>query len=402
MRVAVVGAGLAGLNAARILSEYTNVTVFEGSEVGGLLSSLCDSYCIEKFYHHCFRQDSYLIEVLRDLKLSSKLVWKVVKVGQELDGKIYSLSTPMEILRYPGMSFFDKVKLAKFTMSAKRRDFKAYDDVGVEEGVIGELGEDLFKKFFLPLLRSKFGENYRDVSFSWLLARVSIRSNRKLKGEELGYLRGGFQQLVDKLVEDVEVRMERAKVSRGVGGWLVNGAKYDAVVFTAPITELPPEVQLQRVKFQSSICCLVVAREGVTDDIYWTNFTKAPFGAMIEHTNFMSFEDYGEHIIYLASYTTPERIYEKSDDEIRKQYLSFLKRFGFKEEFVKRFYVFRAKYSGPIYERGYLRKITPYKIADRLYYAGLTSEANYPERSMNGSLLAGKKAAEALIKDLLS
>ena len=401
MKIAVIGAGLSGLNAARILSEYAKVIVFEKDEVGGLLSSLCNSYCIEKFYHHCFRWDEYLLEVLKELNLHSKLEWRVVKVGQEYGGKIYSLSTPVEILRYPGMNFLDKIKLAKFTISAKKKNYKEFDNVGVVEGIKEELGEELYRNFFLPLLRSKFGDNYCEVSYAWLLARVSIRSNRKLKGEELGYLRGGFSQLVEKLSEGLEIKFESAKIEKG-SKWTVNGEYFDAVIFTAPLPELNLNFNIPKIKFQSSICALIIAEEKVTEDIYWTNFTNAPFGAMIEHTNFMPFEDYGEHLIYLASYTTPERLYEKSDSDLRRIYLSFLERFGFREKYVKKFYVFRAKYSGPIYEKGYLKKITPYKLAEGFYYAGLTSEANYPERSMNGSLLAGKKVAEKVIEDLLS
>ncbi|ADC66464.1 amine oxidase [Ferroglobus placidus DSM 10642] len=401
MKIAVVGAGLSGLNAARILSEYAKVVVFEKKEVGGLLSSLCNSYCVEKFYHHCFKQDDYLLEVLRELNLHSKLKWRVVKVGQEYEGKIYSLSTPLEILRYPGMSFFDKVKLAKFTISAKKKNYEEFDNKSVVEGIKEELGEKLYRSFFLPLLRSKFGDNYEEVSYAWLLARVSIRSNRKLRGEELGYLKGGFAQLVEKLSENLEIKFENAKIEKG-GKWTVNGESFDAVIFTAPLPELNLSFNLPEIKFQSSICALIAAEEKVTEDIYWTNFTNAPFGAMIEHTNFMPFEDYGEHLIYLASYTTPEKLYERSDGDLKRIYLSFLEKFGFKEEYVKKFYVFRAKYSGPIYEKGYLKKITPYKLAEGFYYAGLTSETNYPERSMNGSLLAGKKVAEKVIEDLLS
>lgn len=147
MKIAVVGAGLSGLNAARILSEYAKVVVFEKKEVGGLLSSLCNSYCVEKFYHHCFKQDDYLLEVLRELNLHSKLKWRVVKVGQEYEGKIYSLSTPLEILRYPGMSFFDKVKLAKFTISAKKKITKSLITKASWRGLKRSLGKNFTAAF---------------------------------------------------------------------------------------------------------------------------------------------------------------------------------------------------------------------------------------------------------------
>ncbi len=399
MKIAIVGAGLTGLTAARELREYAEVKVFESGDVGGLVASTCGSYCIEKFYHHCFRGDSDLLQLIKDLRLSSKLVWKTVKVGFAVDGKFYSLSTPLEILRYPHLTLGEKLRLAVFTLRSRRRNFEDFDDVAVIDGIRGELGESLLEKFFMPLLRAKFGENAHLVSYAWLLARVAIRSNRKLRGEEIGYLRGGFQQLVERLAEGVEIVRKHARIRRAAK-WEVNGENFDAVIYTAPIAELSV-VRLPRVRYQSSICVLAALRESVSD-LYWVNCVDAPFGALIEHTNFMPLEDYGEHLVYLASYSTPDgELFRMSDDGVLKLFMKGLARFGVEERAVRWAKVFRAKYSGPIYERGYATKITPYKVADGFYVAGMTSKPNYPERSMNGSVRAGKEVAEIVRREIL-
>ncbi len=405
MRVAVIGGGLAGLNAARILSEYCSVDVYERSTVGGLAGSYCrDSYCIEVFYHHFFRGDEYLLSLIRDLGLSNRVVWKVTRVGQEFGGEIHPLNTPLEILRYPGMSFADKVRLAIFTLKARRVNFEDFDDVCVLDGLRRDAGDRLIERFFKPLLVSKFGSNFESVSYAWLLARVSLRSNRKLNGEELGYLRGGFYTLVERLSEGLRIVGKGARVERGAR-WSVNGTDYDAVVYAAPLPELgdlAAALNLPEVRYQSSVCLLLGMDREFSEDLYWINYSDAPFGATIEHTNFMPVEDYGEHLLYVASYTTPERVFEMSDDEVFRLYTSHLKKYGLEMNSIRWWRVFRAVYSGPIYERGFKKKITPYRVADGFYVAGMTSDTNYPERSMNGSLLAGKKAAEMLIADLLS
>ena len=405
MRVAVIGAGLTGLNAARILSEYCNVDVYEKNRIGGLAGSVCyDRYCIEVFYHHFFRSDEYLIDLLGELKLRNKMVWRVVKVGQEYSGKIYSLSTPSEILLYPGMSLADKLRLALFTLNAKKKNYREFDDIGVIDGLKKDVGEGVLQRFFMPLLRSKFGENYREVSYAWLLARVSLRGNRKLKGEELGYLRGGFQQLVDALSENLNMVKEEARISKS-GKWEVNGRKYDAILYTAPISELKSldlKLGIKPVRYQSSICLLIAMKEEFQNSIYWINYESEPFGATIEHTNFMDVNEYGEHLMYVASYTTPDRVFEKNDEEIFRMWVRRLSKYGLDEKKIKWWRVFRAKHSGPIYERGYLKRITPYRIRNDFYIAGMSSKTNYPERSMNGSLLAGKEVAEIIIKVHLS
>ncbi len=405
MKVAVIGAGLSGLNSARILSEYCNVDVYEKNRIGGLASSYCTgTYCIEAFYHHFFRSDSYLLHTLKELNLGNRIVWRVVKVGQVFNGRIYSLSTPLEILEYPGMSFLEKIRLARFTVNARKRNYRMFDDVGVMEGLERDVGKSLTEKFFLPLLRSKFGDNFAEVSYAWLLARVSLRSNRKLRGEELGYLRGGFQTLVDALSENLNIIHEKARISRS-GKWEVNGRKYDAVIFTAPLDGIESIAGIDfepGVRYQSSICLLMGMNEPFHEDIYWINYESEPFGATIEHTNFMDFDDYGEHLMYVASYTTPERVFERSDEEIFRLYVKSLSKYGLESSQIKWWRIFRAKYSGPVYEKGYLGKITPYRLFDNFYAAGMTSMPNYPERSMNGSLLAGKEVAERVIEDHLS
>lgn len=402
MKVAIVGAGLTGLRCAMELKEFANVKVFEKNSIGGLLSSFCKDYCIEKFYHHAFKTDRELLDLIKKLGLSSKLVWKTVKVGFARDGKIYSLSTPLEILRYPYMSFFDKIKLAMFTISSRRRDFKRFDEVEAIKALREELGDRLLENFFAPMLNAKFGENAKEVSYAWLLARVAIRSNRKLRGEEIGYLRHGFHQMVERMCEGIEIVKKGARIERN-GSWSVNGEEFDVVVFTAPLPELgelSEKFNLPEVRYQSSICALMSLKKSISD-VYWVNVDKASFGAIIEHTNFMPFEDYGEHLVYLASYTTPESDFFKlRDEDIERLFLKDLEKFGIRDRDLKWIKIFRAKFSSPIYETGFLKKITPYKICEGFYIAGMTSRPNYPERSMNGSLIAGKEVAEQIKRDL--
>ncbi len=403
MKIAVIGAGLTGMSCARLLSEHAKVVLFEKEDVGGLASShYTGRYHIEKFYHHCFRSDDVLIDLVR--KLGLRIVWKVVRIGYAFDGRVYPLNTLIEILKYPHLSFGDKVKLALFTLKSRRRDYSKEDDRSVVEGIREELGENILNKFFMPLLKAKFGEEFEKVSYAWLLARVAIRSNRKLNGEELGYVRHGFHELVERLAEGLDIRkVEVRKIEKVGGKFDVNGERFDVVVYTAPIPTLDDRIRkvagIPDIKYQSSVCALIGAKESITEDIYWTNVADSRvFGAIIEHTHFMPFEDYGEHVIYLASYS--KSLFNKNNDELKRVYLKEARRFGLDENSVNWIEIFKARYSGPVYEVGYLKKITPYRTRIRGFYiAGMTSPPNYPERSMNGSVKAGFEVAEAVKED---
>ncbi len=407
MKVAIVGAGLTGLSCALSLKDHCSVTVFEKDEIGGLLSSICKrGYCIERFYHHCFKSDRTLIDMIKSLGLSKKLVWKVVRIGYAISGKIYPLNTPIEILRYPHLSLLDKIKLAIFTLRSRKRDWTKEDEVCVLDGIRRELGDRILDKFFMPLLKAKFGEHFSKVSYAWLLARVAIRSNRKLRGEELGYLRHGFHQLIERMRDELDIRRKHVGSIKILNKkFIINGDKFDAVVWTAPIplidVNLRRNAEIPDIKYQSSICVLISSEKSITDDIYWTNVDDAVFGAIIEHTHFMPFEDYGENLIYLASYSTPDGwLFNLSREELVKLYLKDVERFGLKRDDIRWIEVSKARYSSPIYETGYLSKITKYKTKVKGFYiAGLTSKPNYPERSMNGSIKAGREVAEVLKKD---
>ncbi len=386
------------------LRDY-NPKVFECCDVGGLLSYYDKGYKIEKFYHHFFRWDEDLLDLIKKLGLSSKIVWKVTRTGFMINGRVYPLNTPIEILRYPHLSLLDKLRLAVFTLKSRRRDYTSYDDVDVLDGIRKELGERLLNKFFMPLLKAKFGENYDKVSYAWLLARVAIRSNRKLRGEELGYLKGGFWQLIERMAEDVEVIKKRVENIGYVNGkYYIHGMEFDAVVWTTPLPLLDKKIaeilKLPKIKYQSSICALLGCKENFSD-LYWINVDNAIFGAIIEHTNFMPFEDYGEHLIYLASYTTPESdLFNMSERDLANLYLKEFEKLGMDRKEVKWIKIFKAKYSAPIYETGYLKKIVPYRTNLKGFYlAGMFSKPNYPERSMNGSIKAGIEVARVLKED---
>lgn len=401
MRIAIVGAGLTGLSCARVLKDHAEVVLFEGGQVGGLASSYCTSrYCIERFYHHCFRWDRDLIELAE--KLNVKIVWRLARTGYAFGGKIYPLNTPIEILRFPYLTIKDKIRLAIFTLKSRRRNYDR-EDRSVVEGIREELGENLLRNFFMPLLKAKFGDTYENVSYAWLIARVAIRSNRKLRGEELGYVRGGFHVLIEKMKRGLEIVERRVeKIEPKNGGFLVDGEFFDTVIYTAPLPTLDPKIRvmagLPEVKYQSSVCALLGAERSVTEDIYWTNVADSKiFGAIVEHTNFMPFEDYGEHVIYLASYSTPNGwLFKLDDSKLKELYLRELERFGLRRRYVNWIEIFKAKYSGPIYEVGY--RTVDYRTRLRGFYvAGMVSPPNYPERSMNGSIRAGKEVARIVL-----
>ena len=402
----MLGGGLTGLVSSLRLSGSSDVTLLESHrELGGCLSSyrlggMEDSW-VERFYHHCFAGDRHLLALLDETGLLGRLEWLRGTTGSFAGGRVYRLNTPAEILRYPYLGMADKARLALFTLRARGLQSEDLDTVAARDFIRDRLGERVYTAFFRPLLRSKFGDREGEVSAGWLISRVAIRSNRGLAGEELGYINGGFHLLVDRLAElvrlegcTIEAGTPATRLERTAGGWLVNGEAYDQVLSTIP----PQEVAriggpaLHPVPYQGAACMTLGLDRDVTDGVYWLNMTDpAPYGAVVSHTNFVPPVRYGERILYLASYFQgvmdpglPARMVE-----------DFCRRFGLPETAIRWKKMAVEPFAGPVYTTGY-RKIMPGYEAKELFLAGMFSPPNYPERSMEGSIIAGTEVARRM------
>ena len=410
MKIGILGAGLTGLAAAQRLAKAGNVVVFEKNAVAGgcLASRNYGKYTLETLYHHCFSGDAELFSLLENLGLKEDLIWLKGSTGYYMDGKLHPLTTPLEILRYPCLSFLQKARLGMFVLSSRRIDMAALDTVTAKEYLYEKVGEDIYNAFFAPLLASKFGAAQDDVSAAWLMSRIAIRSDRGAEGEHLGYLKGGWHRLTDAMMQQLESAGVDVRLSTPVetlrlsdGKWIVNGEEFDAVISTLPpqITEslmdaeTADQFSLPKLSYQGAACMTVGLARDPADGIYWTNTgDPAPYGAVVVHTNFVPYEWYGEHVVYLASYfrdEPAENLEEKMIDD-------FCNRFGIGKEIIHHADLYIDKFAGPIYVTGYRTTIPDTDAGHNLFLAGMYSVENYPERSMEGSVRAGHRAAALL------
>jgi protoporphyrinogen oxidase len=403
MKIGIIGGGLTGLVAAHALAEGHDVDLYEKMPyLGGCLSSYhINDYWIERYYHHCFSSDTALFSLLSALGLSEKLEWRTGTTGSFSRNTIYPMTTPLQILRYPELSFIDKVRLGWLTLNAKYADFFSLDTVPADQYIIENLGMNVYTSFFEPLLKGKFGDRRREVSAAWLLSRIAIRSNRGAAGEKLGYLHGGFHHLIDALGSsiagkggNIHTQTSVTSLLKESGRWTINNTRYDAVISTIPPQELEKTggPSVPNIPYQGAACLTLAMKREVTGGIYWLNMKDpAPYGAVVTHTNFIPFDRYGEHIVYLASYFSgplPPRLDER-------MIADFCSRFSVSRDEILWHRIAIDPFAGPVYTTGY-RTIIPSYAQSGLYMAGMFSRTNYPERSMEGSIRAGFEVADAV------
>jgi protoporphyrinogen oxidase len=447
--IGVVGGGVAGLAAAyRLQRAGYDVQVFEASDDVGGLAAVYETAGdpVEKFYHHLSKSEETIVELIESLGLDDELEWRYMSNAYYVDGVVHPMDKPWEILAYPHLSLYDKFRLGMLVLEVDVRggipDFDAYDDITEYEDVpiktflVEHTTRNVYESFWEPLLDAKFGSRTEDVSAAWLLGRVKFRGERDLlEGEILGYLDGGFGQLLDALlaavgretittgarVTDLTIRdgaVDSLTVQRSPdtesgaatpepsGGATTETHAVDAVVVAAMPNVLEELTGYAcDIDFQGTVCSVWSMDESLTDT-YWLNIKDdAPFGVFIEHTNFVPPGRYGgEHLYYTASYVQDpqEALWGMDDDDVETHWQDGIADLfpAFDPDAVNWVRTARNPRTAPIYERGYLDMVVPYDLSEAVaagvYYAGMASRAQYPERSLDGGIEAGFACADLI------
>jgi protoporphyrinogen oxidase len=268
---------------------------------------------------------------------------------------------------------------------------------------------------FGPLLESKFGSYASQVAAPWFWSRIHSRSI------QLGYLKGGFQQIYNRLGEEIraaggEIRLNTA-VTRIVpqpdGTVRVDTADtsevYDKVVATLPtrlfmrLTEGLPEDYRKRYDWGNALgahCAILALDRPLMDKIYWLNINDPgfPFLAAVEHTNMMPLADYGgRHLVYLGNYLPMDhRYFKQSDAATLAELLPALKKLNpaFDPDWITEHWMFKAPFAQPVVTRDYAAHIPPLTTPIPNLYLGNMFQVYPQDRGQNYSVkLANKLAA---------
>jgi protoporphyrinogen oxidase len=356
-RVGIVGGGILGMTLAlRLQSQGYRVTVIEAApQMGGLVGShSIGGYTWDRYYHVILQSDRHLRGLLDELQLAGSLRWNTTRTGFYTDGRLHSLSNSLEFLGFPALSLLDKARLAMTILYASRvRDWRPLETITVSDWLRRLSGSRTFERIWLPLLKSKLGDNYRitSASFIWAtIARMYAARRSGFKREMFGYVEDGYARILDRfgarlVSEGVHLVCGQPVVNvsdrgQGVDVTLANGDRhrFDRVILTVSCPRIqgmclqlsPAEHErLGRVVYQGIVCASALLRRPLAD-FYITNITEpwVPFTAVIEMTALVDRKNFGGNsLVYLPRYLAQDDpFWDTPVEQIREQFLAALER----------------------------------------------------------------------------
>jgi protoporphyrinogen oxidase len=431
MNIGIVGAGFTGLTSAFELSKMGHkITIFEKeSYIGGLAASIkLEGSYIENVYHHIFKTDTDIINLIEELGIKDSLKWCKSSMGIYYDNKLCPFVTPIDLLKFPSISLIDKIRLGSTILYLqKTKDWGKFKKITACKWMKNRCGKKTYDIIWKPLLKGKFHYYYDKISMAWLWSRLHIRANSKEKGSEesLGYLNGGAALLINSLVNIIKKSNTNIFLNKKVTEVFSDNDQtcliaenkkfnFDKIIFTIPsknfanlIEAKTENLRLYKNKLLSinylDVLSLVFSSKQSLNPFYWVNINdvKSPFLAFIQHTNLVPKEWYNNyHIYYLATYLSSDHQYFKlSDEEIAKKFFLYLKKIvpEFSKNLIHQYKIIRMKNAQHIVDINYEQKKPTYVTPIPNVYLSNFSQIYPEDRGMNYAIREGKKIANVVL-----
>jgi protoporphyrinogen oxidase len=372
------------------------VTLLEAApQLGGLTScwSLGD-VTWDRFYHVTLLSDTRLRALLAEIGLEQEIRWVQTRTGFYCDGRLHSLSSSWEFLKFPPLSLLQKFRLGgTIFYASKLKDWRALERIPVDRWLARLSGRSTYTKIWLPLLKAKLGEAYQRTSaaFIWSYIDRMYKARRSgMKREMFGYVPGGYQRILRTLAEALEQRGVRIVTSSPVREIAYDAAEgnlqvtcglgeqqvtrtFDRVVTTVPSPIIARSCPQLNDDEQSRLACAeylgVVCTSLLLDrplgGYYVTNITDSwvPLTGVIEMGSIVAPEYLGgNYLVYLPRYLLAnDPGLDESDADIHERCLATLEKMypNFERSQVRAIQTARARHVMALPTLNYSQHLPP-------------------------------------------
>ena len=422
LNIAVIGAGPMGLAAAHRLSQAGHrVTVLEAdNRIGGMSAAFdFDGLQLERYYHFVCKTDVPLFEALAAFGLSDRLKWTDTELGFYYNGQWYDWGKPLALLRFPHLSLADKVRFALHVLRTKAvTDWTALDKVQATDWIRQAIGERAYQVLWARLFELKFFEHQHNMSAAWIGTRIKrvALSRKNLLQEQMGYLAGGSQVLLDAYVQRLQASGAQIRLSAPVRQVLTENGRVtgvdlgsevlaaDTVLSTVPLRYVPrllPDLRLgerQRIEAIHNIpvACVLLKLRKPASKYFWMNVNdpRIEVPGFIEYSNLNPLPEKIVYVPYYMPKTHPKWAWD--DERLLDEatgYLLTTQPHLQRSDILAR-HLSRYEYAQPLCPPGFYAQLPAmatsvqgFFMADTAYY--------YPEdRSICESIRVGQQLAD--------
>jgi protoporphyrinogen oxidase len=377
---------------------------------------------IERFYHFVCKGDIATMELMDELGIRSLLHWKSTSMGIFTGGSLRDWGTPVALLKFREISLLARLRYGLFAfLSVRRERWDAIETESARSWITRWCGDEVYERLWKPLFTMKFHQYAENISAAWIWTRIKRigRSRKSMMQEELGYIEGGSQTLVDSLCSAIlkaggRIRTQSPALRVIVEDGKVTGVRTpqgvvraDAVISTVPtplISAMVPDLPADwKARYESivnmGICCLVFKLKRSISPHFWVNVSEPDIDVpgIIEFSNLRSVGS--ESVVYIPAYMPNDHVkFKWTDRELLDEAFVYLQRINPKltEADIVASHVARLRHAQPICEPGFAAKIPPVQtpimglqIADTCFY--------YPEdRGISESVRLGREMAGRL------
>ena len=423
-KVAVIGAGAMGLAAAfHALKAGHEVTVYEGDRVpGGMAAHFdFDGISLERFYHFVCKSDRPLFDLMEELGIGDRMVWRETSMGYFIDGTHYAWGDPVSLLRFPKLTFPEKLRYGlQMFLQSKRRSFDDLENISTKDWIVRWNGARVYDILWRPLFDLKFYQYADNISAAWISTRIKrIGTSRKsLLQEELGVIDGGSETLIGALVDAIGARGGTIHLGRPVREIVVADGRvtgirtddgtepFERVISTVPTPYVPAMVPALPAETRSAyeaivnigVVCVVVKLGKRVTPHFWVNINDADIAipGLVEFSNLRSLSS---TVVYLPFYMPPDNPkFSRPDAEFVAESVAAIRKLNplIGEADILATRVGRLRHAQPVCEPGFAAKIPPIQtpigglqIADTCFY--------YPEdRGISESVHLARQMAANL------
>jgi protoporphyrinogen oxidase len=441
VRIAVIGAGVAGLVAAHRLTQAGHaVDVYERwPGLGGQAATLDvgGGHRLERYYHHLFTSDRHIAALYDELGMPDELEWRPSSVAMFAHGRQWPFTTPVDLLRFGPLSPPARLRMGAAVLALQRMGDRArFEGVTARAWIERWMGRGAWREVWGPMLRGKFGARADDIAMVWLWSKLRLRRGDDAREEHLGYPRRSWEPLFAALSGSIEadggrVLIDRPAVRIAPGLEVTAGApgsfraghdpqafapdgteRYDRVLATVPndvFERLTPGLlpdpyidRLRSIEYFAALC-LVLELDRPFSPFYWTNVADRalPFVGLVEHTNFVEPERYdGRRFLYVANYLEHgHELLSLDADALLERYAPGLRAVNpaFDPSWVKAAWLHREPAAQPIVTVGYHKRIPPLQTPVPGLVLANTTQVYPEDRGTNYAVRLGDEAARAVL-----